>query len=138
MPTTREDALRSPDGMSWWDGTAWQPVDAETSSIPDDAVRSPDGTSWWDGAAWQPIETAPQVPTAELLAPQVPTAELLDVSWVYGTFDVTAEAVTVHQRKAGPFGKAREAVYPLTDIASAEVYESILTVARLARDQACA
>jgi hypothetical protein len=60
--------------------------------------------------------------------PAVPAQELRGVTWVYGTFDITSDAVTVRQRKVGPFGKAREAVYPLTDITSAEVYGSNLTL----------
>jgi hypothetical protein len=60
--------------------------------------------------------------------PAVPAQELRSVTWVYGSFDITSDGVTVHQRKSGPFTKAREAVYPLTDIASAEVYGSILTL----------
>jgi hypothetical protein len=90
---------------------------------PDDALRSPDGTSWWDGTAWQPIEASALLPP-----PPPPPQELRDVGWVYGTFDVTADGVAVHQRNVGAFGKARETVYPLADIATAEVYGSILTL----------
>jgi len=50
--TPTEEAVRSPDGTQWWDGTAWQAV-----AVPAAAVRSPDGTSWWDGTKWQPIAT---------------------------------------------------------------------------------
>jgi hypothetical protein len=96
-------------------------------TTPEDALRSPDGASWWDGAAWQPIEASALSPPPPP-PPPVPAQELRDVGWVYGTFDVTAEAVTVHQRKSGPFGKAREDVYPLADIASAEVYGSDLAL----------
>jgi hypothetical protein len=40
----------SPDGRSWWDGSAWRQV-------------SSDRRSWWDGASWQPLPGAatPQI-----------------------------------------------------------------------------
>jgi hypothetical protein len=95
---------------------------------PDDALRSPDGNSWWDGAAWQPIEASALPPPPPPPPPPVPAQELRDIAWVYGTFDVTADGVAVHQRNVGAFGKARDTVYPFADIATAEVYGSILTL----------
>ena len=38
----------SPDGLWWWDGTAWKPA------------LSPDGRWRWDGTAWQPAQPGAQ------------------------------------------------------------------------------
>jgi hypothetical protein len=47
-------APRSPDGLYWWDGQAWQPVPQPTAGAP----RSPDGLYWFDGQTWQPVPGA--------------------------------------------------------------------------------
>jgi hypothetical protein len=68
IPSSPEDAIRSPDGTQWWDGAAWRPI-----AVPANAVRSPDGSSWWDGNVWQPVRPgiAPsKVPSA--VTPTVP------------------------------------------------------------------
>src|SRR4029077_1404491 len=50
-----QEALRSPDGLQWWDGMTWQSV---PPPIPPDAVISPDGKQWWDGTMWRPVRVA--------------------------------------------------------------------------------
>jgi hypothetical protein len=46
----------SPDGLYWWDGSAWR----DTRLIaPPAAPRSPDGHWWWDGRAWRPVPSPP-------------------------------------------------------------------------------
>ncbi|HEY7779317.1 MAG TPA: hypothetical protein VIC85_03810 [Ktedonobacterales bacterium] len=54
QPLTYVNAPRSPDGVYWWDGQAWQPV----PQPPAGAQRSPDGLYWWDGQTWQPVPGA--------------------------------------------------------------------------------
>ena len=66
-PPVPADALRSPDGTQWWDGSTWQPF---ASEAPADALRSPDGQFWWDGTKWVAVSPPSQAPAAA--SPQEP------------------------------------------------------------------
>jgi hypothetical protein len=98
------DALRSPDGSQWWDGSSWQPFSPATPAIPADAVRSPDGSQWWDGAEWEPI------PKSE--PPQTEASAIIEypvvLHWRFGTltatptgvaFDMTAKSLVFGRNK---------------------------------------
>src|SRR5262245_23584508 len=53
----------SEDGQWWWDGTDWQPVDAQQAADATPAADaaqpetqlSPDGQWQWDGSQWLPV-----------------------------------------------------------------------------------
>lgn len=49
----------SPDGLYWWDGTAWR---STAVSAPPHATRSPDGRWWWDGLNWRLVPNPPEPP----------------------------------------------------------------------------
>jgi hypothetical protein len=58
MPKPPDDAVLSPDGQYWWDGTRWAPV---ADAPPSNALLSPDGTEWWDGTSWHIVPSAFQL-----------------------------------------------------------------------------
>ena len=71
MTETSTGVQYSDDGNYWWDGSAWQTVDARhpgpgTASGQTGQTEqtgqtqySEDGKYWWDGSQWQPVEEQP-------------------------------------------------------------------------------
>lgn len=55
------DAIKSADGNYWWDGSAWQPVQSQSTASPSHSAAqvgtlSEDLRYRWDGSAWQPVD----------------------------------------------------------------------------------